>query len=154
MGSRPHDADRPSPLGMGSRPEEQASQAAADRSLNRPGADLSSGAADVSMPGLQPILVKRVLSASLNRPAGPQWLLFNDFSVSPAPPSEVTQLYGVQKVPCLLYYTQVWLPDLGFSSALFTRIIHLMRIDIALSKCPSLWSLWHHPPDRGVLHRL
>ena len=88
------------------------------------------------MPGLQPISVKRVLSASLIRPASPQWLLFNDFSVSPAPPSEVTQLYGVQKVPCLLYYTQVWLLELTFSSSPFNRMMHLLRKDVPF-KCIS-----------------
>lgn len=106
MGSGPADAHQPRHLST-ARPDEPASQGAADGSLDRPQADLSSDAAAISMPGLQPISVKRVLSASLNRPAPPQWLLFNDFSISPAPFSEVTQLYGVQKVPCLLYYTQV-----------------------------------------------
>ncbi|CAL5225176.1 g7957 [Coccomyxa viridis] len=107
MGSRPSEAPQPGRLSMDSRPDVSPSQAAAGVSQNRLQADLSTTAADISVPGLQPISVKRVLSASLNRPAAPQWLLFNDFSVSPAPPSEVTQLYGVQKVPCLLYYTQV-----------------------------------------------
>ncbi len=34
------------------------------------------------------------------------WLLFNDFCVTPTNAAEVTQLYGLQKVPCLLYYKQ------------------------------------------------
>ena len=118
MGSRPSEAAQPGRLSMDFRPEDPPSQAAAGPSLNRLQADLSSTAADISMPGLQPISVKRVLSASLNRPAAPQWLLFNDFRVSPAPPSEVTQLYGVQKVPCLLYYTQVRLLKLATPSLL------------------------------------
>ena len=37
----------------------------------------------------------------------PQWLLFNDFAISPMPPAEVRCLYDGQKVPVLLYYTQV-----------------------------------------------
>ena len=115
MGSRPPEVAQPRRLSMDTRPEEPPSQAAAGGSLNGLQADLSSTAADISMPGLQPISVKRVLSAGLNRPAPPQWLLFNDFSVSPAAPSEVTQLYGVQKVPCLLYYAQVRLLKLCFT---------------------------------------
>ena len=100
MGSRPSDADQLRRPSMSSLPEEHKTPDSADASLHRPQADLS-------MPALQPISVKRVPSAGLNRPVPPQWLLFNDFSVTPAAPSEVTQLYGVQKVPCLLYYTQV-----------------------------------------------
>ena len=125
MGSRPPEAAQPGRLSMDSRPEESPAQAAA--SLNRPQGDLSSAAADISMPVLQPISVKRVLSASLNRPAAPQWLLFNDFSVSPAPPAEVTQLYGVQKVPCLLYYTQVRLLLLPCSLSI-PRVIRMTKI--------------------------
>ena len=39
--------------------------------------------------------------------AKPLWLLFNDFAVAPTAAAEVTQLYGLQKIPCLLFYTQV-----------------------------------------------
>ncbi len=35
-----------------------------------------------------------------------EWLLFNDFAVARTPAAEVAQLYGGQKVPCLLYFTQ------------------------------------------------
>ena len=35
-----------------------------------------------------------------------QWLLFNDFAVGPTSAEEVTQLYGLQKIPCLVLYTQ------------------------------------------------
>ena len=35
-----------------------------------------------------------------------QWLLFNDFAVGPTGAAEVTQLYGLQKIPCLVVYTQ------------------------------------------------
>ena len=71
-------------------------------------ADVSiSSPPEPDLPSLRPISVQRVPSARVNRPGAPQWLLFNDISVSPAPASEVTQLYGVHKIPCLLYYTQV-----------------------------------------------
>jgi hypothetical protein len=82
----------------------------ARESLNRPSADVSATAAGIEVPALRPISVQRVPSAGLNRPGGPQWLLFNDFAISPQSPSEVTQLYGGQKIPCLLYFTQVTRP--------------------------------------------
>lgn len=95
-----------------SRPAEHASRGGMDNLISRPqsAADISA-AADVSLPGLRAISVGRVPSAGPNRPGAPQWLVFNDFSVSPASFSEVTQLYGLQKIPCLLYYTQVRHPD-------------------------------------------
>jgi hypothetical protein len=37
----------------------------------------------------------------------PQWLLFNDFAISPMPAEEVRRLYDGQKVPVLLYYSRV-----------------------------------------------
>lgn len=37
----------------------------------------------------------------------PDWLLFNDFSITPCAPAEVLTLFGNQKVPCLLYYSRV-----------------------------------------------
>ncbi len=40
-------------------------------------------------------------------PQGPEWVLFNDFSVSACPAHEVTATYANQKLPCLLYYKQV-----------------------------------------------
>ncbi|KAG2497083.1 hypothetical protein HYH03_005077 [Edaphochlamys debaryana] len=41
-------------------------------------------------------------------PQGPEWVLFNDFSVSPnCPAHEVTATYANQKLPCLLQYRQV-----------------------------------------------
>ena len=93
---------------MDSRPPEQLSQSIADNIASRVPADVSiSSPPEPGLPSLRPISVQRVPSAGLNRPGAPQWLLFNDISVSPAPASEVTQLYGVQKIPCLLYYTQV-----------------------------------------------
>ena len=39
--------------------------------------------------------------------AGGDWLVFNDFCVMPSPLGEVLDVYGGQKVPCLLLYTQV-----------------------------------------------
>ena len=36
----------------------------------------------------------------------PTWLLINDFCISPTSKSEVLQLFGSHKLPCLLYYTQ------------------------------------------------
>ena len=33
-----------------------------------------------------------------------KWLLFNDFSITPTPPAEASALYGVQKLPVLLFY--------------------------------------------------
>lgn len=38
-----------------------------------------------------------------------EWLLFNDFCITPTNAAEVTQLYGLQKIPCLLYYKQACL---------------------------------------------
>lgn len=35
------------------------------------------------------------------------WMVFNDFHITPSMPEEVAELYGGQKLPCLLYYTQV-----------------------------------------------
>eukprot|EP00884_Botryococcus_braunii_P016717 jgi/Botrbrau1/3729/Bobra.0363s0014.1 len=35
------------------------------------------------------------------------WLLFNDFAVTPTSEAEVLRLYGSQKIPCLLYFTEV-----------------------------------------------
>jgi len=115
IGLRPSEAGQPANFTLKSKPEAYASLGTADESLSRPQDGTSSSGADVSMPALQPISVERIPSASLNKSGGPQWLLFNDFSVSPAPPSEVTQLYGVQKVPCLLYYSQVFFPDLTYA---------------------------------------
>ena len=40
-------------------------------------------------------------------PPRPGWLVFNDFHISPCSEEEVGELFGAQKVPCLLYYTQV-----------------------------------------------
>ena len=37
-----------------------------------------------------------------------KWMLFNDFCVTVCPPAEVLQDFGGRKIPCLLYYTQVW----------------------------------------------
>ena len=37
----------------------------------------------------------------------PQWLLFNDFAISPMPAEEVRTLYDGQKLPVLLYYSRV-----------------------------------------------
>ena len=36
-----------------------------------------------------------------------EWLVFNDFHITPSLPSEVAELYGGQKVPVLLYFTRV-----------------------------------------------
>ena len=38
---------------------------------------------------------------------GTDWLLFNDFSINPVAPREVTRLYGQVKLPCLCMYTRV-----------------------------------------------
>lgn len=35
-----------------------------------------------------------------------KWMVFNDFHVTPCLPNEVTELYGGQKIPVLLYYTR------------------------------------------------
>jgi PAB-dependent poly(A)-specific ribonuclease subunit 2 len=35
------------------------------------------------------------------------WMVFNDFHITASLPEEVGELYGGQKLPCLLYYTQV-----------------------------------------------
>ncbi|BDA40432.1 probable PAN2-PAN3 deadenylation complex catalytic subunit pan2 [Coccomyxa sp. Obi] len=59
----------------------------------------------------EPDLPKGPSPISLGRGIAPgrraEWLLFNDFSITPTNAAEVTQLYGLQKVPCLLYYKQV-----------------------------------------------
>jgi len=36
-----------------------------------------------------------------------EWLLFNDFAISPAESDDVRRLYGAQKVPVVLYFRQV-----------------------------------------------
>ena len=36
-----------------------------------------------------------------------KWLLFNDFAISAAKPSDVLRLYGAHKIPVLLYFRQV-----------------------------------------------
>lgn len=38
-----------------------------------------------------------------------QWVVINDFSISSIPRSEVLNLYNGQKLPCLVFYTQVYL---------------------------------------------
>ena len=43
----------------------------------------------------------------LQGPPAPNWLLINDFSLSPCPPAEVRNVYSGQKLPCLVYYTRV-----------------------------------------------
>ena len=43
----------------------------------------------------------------------PQWMLFNDFCVTVSSPSEVLQLFGGSKIPCLLYYTRVGHSDVA-----------------------------------------
>ena len=50
-------------------------------------------------------------SPSTSSPAyrRPDWLLFNDFCITPCAPAEVLTLFGNQKVPCLLYYSRVTL---------------------------------------------
>ena len=55
------------------------------------------------------------------------WVLFNDFSVTPTPPSEVSQLYGAAKVPCLLLFSRINAPPLppprpvDVNDAVYTR---------------------------------
>ena len=39
-----------------------------------------------------------------------EWVIFNDFTVTPTPRQEVTTLYGCSKVPCVLMYSQVDTP--------------------------------------------
>ena len=75
---------------------------------------------DQVLPELPRIEVRSHFAAS---PAAaqkpPQWLLFNDFCVWPTTSAEVTQLYGLQKIPCLLYYTKVQ-PLCRFASSSLT----------------------------------
>jgi hypothetical protein len=40
-------------------------------------------------------------------PSRYNWMVFNDFHITPSLPGEVGELYGGQKLPCLLYFTQV-----------------------------------------------
>lgn len=40
-------------------------------------------------------------------PPAPRWMVFNDFLIKETPAEEVQALFGGQKTPCLLYYTQV-----------------------------------------------
>lgn len=35
------------------------------------------------------------------------WLLLNDFALQPLEPHEVQEVYGGQKLPCLLFFTRV-----------------------------------------------
>ncbi|GIL62633.1 hypothetical protein Vafri_16832 [Volvox africanus] len=58
--------------------------------------------------GTRPRSVSTHGSQPMGHPQGPEWVLFNDFSVSPNCPShEVTATYANQKLPCLLQYRQV-----------------------------------------------
>lgn len=41
-----------------------------------------------------------------SRPQRYNWMVFNDFHITPSMPDEVAELYGGQKAPCLLFYTQ------------------------------------------------
>eukprot|EP00208_Stichococcus_sp_RCC1054_P007145 CAMPEP_0206139688 /NCGR_PEP_ID=MMETSP1473-20131121/7013_1 /ASSEMBLY_ACC=CAM_ASM_001109 /TAXON_ID=1461547 /ORGANISM="Stichococcus sp, Strain RCC1054" /LENGTH=1376 /DNA_ID=CAMNT_0053533577 /DNA_START=121 /DNA_END=4251 /DNA_ORIENTATION=- len=40
-------------------------------------------------------------------PPAPRWMVFNDFLIKETPAEEVQALFGGQKTPCLLYYTQM-----------------------------------------------
>ncbi|KAL4430743.1 hypothetical protein ABPG75_005999 [Micractinium tetrahymenae] len=42
-----------------------------------------------------------------SRPQRYNWMVFNDFHITPSMPEEPAELYGGQKAPCLLFYTQV-----------------------------------------------
>ena len=57
-----------------------------------------------------PVLPRIALGAGNAPGVGPKsranWLLFNDFCITPTNAAEVTQLYGLQKIPCLLYYKE------------------------------------------------
>jgi hypothetical protein len=66
------------------------------------------------LPELPRIALRERAPSGGRAPRQPEWLLFNDFCVWPTTAEEVTQLYGLQKIPCLLYYTQVWSCSLGF----------------------------------------
>ncbi|GIL89851.1 hypothetical protein Vretifemale_17592 [Volvox reticuliferus] len=58
--------------------------------------------------GTRPRSVSTHGSQPMGHPQGPEWVLFNDFSVSTNCPShEVTATYANQKLPCLLQYRQV-----------------------------------------------
>ena len=55
----------------------------------------------------QPPMDGSTAAASVSGRSPSQWLLFNDFAISPADPGDVLQLYGAHKIPILLYYRQV-----------------------------------------------
>lgn len=55
---------------------------------------------------------------------GPCWLLINDFAITPCEPEEVRNLYGEQKMPCLLYYSRVR-PHCGATAS--QKLLHAVR---------------------------
>lgn len=56
---------------------------------------------------LPPVPAPGVAGGSSTSYAGRGWLLFNDFSIAPCLPQEVTEIYGGQKIPVLLFFTRV-----------------------------------------------
>ena len=89
---------------------------AADSGINqgeRPGAGQhdvadTESSADAAPAGQQPTVAEGITEAvAAHGSSTAQWLLFNDFAISPADSGDVLRLYGAHKVPVLLYYRQV-----------------------------------------------
>ncbi len=84
-----------------------------DITQGEPGAGLqdtagTESAADAAPPGQQHTVADGITeAAAASGTLAGQWLLFNDFAISPADPGDVLRLYGDHKVPVLLYYRQV-----------------------------------------------
>jgi hypothetical protein len=80
--------------------DEDAAAAAADSGGLPPRPGSSSG-------GRQPPLLSTSSFKQQQQPGGGSWLVINDFSIAAIQPQEVLELYDGQKMPLLLFYTQV-----------------------------------------------
>jgi hypothetical protein len=69
----------------------------------------SMGPSDIATP---PSLTSTPIATagSASPPKGEDWLLFNDFCVTPTTAAEARTLYGQHKTPCLLFFQRVDLP--------------------------------------------
>lgn len=73
------------------------------------------------------------------------WMLFNDFCVTFSSESEVKQLYGSRKVPCLLFFTQRESILEGDSPSRSLRPAQVLTQDAFLKLCNA-------PPLQGNIH--
>eukprot|EP00897_Mesotaenium_endlicherianum_P000236 jgi/Mesen1/10212/ME000077S09547 len=67
------------------------------------------------LPGMEHLIVEGstaaeehpLMRSSSSSSSRSEWLLFNDFCITPTTAHEVVSMYGRRKVPCLLFYTRV-----------------------------------------------